>query len=788
MSFYLRKSIRVGPIRFNLSKSGIGVSGGVKGLRIGTGPKGNYIHMGRGGIYYRKTLGGRRGRRPNLAEFHDLQVQDTSSDELASPSAHDVTITALELGDVSQMAHSSSAELLQEINDKKEIPRIGPWVLGGTVALVVFGLAASVNALLLLILAAGLAVGVYYAFQRDAVRKTVVLLYNFDPELEQAYANLHAAAMQLAGCAGLWYFKAAEQVRDQKYQAGASQLIDRGNITITTTPPSFLRTNIQIIAIVSGRLTLYFLPDRLLVSDSRKVGAVGYDELALEVTQTTFIERSAPRDARVVDHTWQYVNKTGGPDRRFANNPQLPVCLYDRLHFTSRSGLNEIIQVSRCGVGESLSQAIKGLASCTGSPSSSFTPNIEDFSDYELPSFDLLDVDEFAQYPETNREELLFTQRVIIDTIMAFGINVKPGDITRGPTFTRYEVYPSVGAQVPLIARLEADIARATCVERINILMCNSDKDSVGVEIANSQKILVPVYEPLLDPEFRAPENIIPLALGRDIYGNSVICDLVAMPHLLIAGNNGSGKSVCINSIIASILFKFGPDELRFIMVNMMERQQNIFNRLPHMLLPVISDLGKVLAMLDWIINEMEGRHRIFAKEGVHDFDHFNSRPRSESVTGTRDQKNLKRQVSGDNRFPDRFPYLVVVIDELADLMQSVQEGLDKHIAYIAQNGRATGVHLIIATHTPQADVVTDIINASIPGRIAFQLDSSINSLTILRNPGAEKLFGEGDMYYLLPGKTKLGRAQGAFISSAEIERIVECCAGQIERNHRVNM
>jgi S-DNA-T family DNA segregation ATPase FtsK/SpoIIIE len=203
------------------------------------------------------------------------------------------------------------------------------------------------------------------------------------------------------------------------------------------------------------------------------------------------------------------------------------------------------------------------------------------FENYELPGFDLLDADDTEDAPEANRDELLSNQRVIIETLKAFGIDVTPGDITRGPTITRYEIYPSTGLRVSRIAQLEADIARATCAERINILAPIPGKDTVGIEIANSQKIAVPLHELLHDPEFRSAKKKIPLALGKDVYGKTVIGDLAAMPHLLVAGATGSGKSVCINSIIASMLFKFGPDELRFIMVDPKVVEMQMYNRLP---------------------------------------------------------------------------------------------------------------------------------------------------------------------------------------------------------------
>jgi len=433
--------------------------------------------------------------------------------------------------------------------------------------------------------------------------------------------------------------------------------------------------------------------------------------------------------------------------------------------------------------------------------------SVTGFEDYELPGFDLLDaVEEEAE--AADHDELLSIQTTIVDTLKAFGIDVTPGDITRGPTITRYEIYPSTGLRVSRISQLEADLARATRAERINILAPIPGKDTVGIEIANSNKVAVPLHELLHDPDFRSAKKKIPLALGKDVYGKTVIGDLAAMPHLLVAGATGSGKSVCINSIIASILFKFGPDELRFIMVDPKVVEMQMYNKLPHMVVPVVTDPKKTVAALKWVVNEMEKRYRIFAKEGVRNFDGFNNRPRPDKVavaeveepeedepevdldaiddiaTALEDgdlgpEAEFEELELEDDEIPDRFPYIVVLIDELADLMQTAPADVEMCIARIAQKARAAGIHLIIATQTPRADVVTGIIKANIPSRIAFQVSSALDSRVILDTKGADKLVGKGDMLYLPPGSAKLERAQGAFVSDAEVERIVDHCASQ---------
>ncbi|GAA5478277.1 FtsK/SpoIIIE family DNA translocase [Haloferula helveola] len=434
------------------------------------------------------------------------------------------------------------------------------------------------------------------------------------------------------------------------------------------------------------------------------------------------------------------------------------------------------------------------------------------FEDYDLPGFDLLDeIESNPEAPEANRDELIATQKNIVDTLRSFGIETTPGDITRGPTITRYEIYPSVGLRVSRIAQLEADIARATRAERINILAPIPGKDTVGIELANSQKVAVPLHELLQDPEFRSAKKKIPLALGKDVYGKTVIGDLAAMPHLLVAGATGSGKSVCINSIIASMLFKFGPDELRFIMVDPKVVEMQMYNKLPHLVVPVVTDPKKTVAALKWVVNEMEKRYRVFAKFGVRNFDGFNNRARPEKEEEPEpeapeeeeevDQEQIdaiaEALESGDlgpeadenelepdeDEIPDRFPYIVVIIDELADLMQTAPADVEMNIARIAQKARAAGIHLIIATQTPRADVVTGIIKANVPCRIAFQVSSQLDSRVILDTKGAEKLVGKGDMLYLPPGSAKLERAQGAFVSDEEVERLVDHCGTQAEPN-----
>src|SRR6266545_3283868 len=344
MGVYLRKSVSVGPLRFNLSGSGIGVSAGTKGFRVGTGPRGNYVHVGRGGVYYRTTLSSRQA--------------DTRSPEPSSPFPVPSAIasdglTEIESGSVTRMTDASSADLLKEINDKARLTTWWPLVLTASVllGLVLVGPLSALSA------AAQLAIGVPFLAaaitavawvkRRDDLRKTVVLMYELEQPWEEAYQGFINGFDWLTTSARTWHLEAEGRNADWKRQAGATTIVRRSSIALRKTEPPRLKTNAITPVIPAGRQTLYFFPDRVLVYDGRAVGAVSYRDLQPEASTTRFIEDSfVPADARVVGHTWQYVNKSGGPDRRFKNNAQRAIALYGELNLTSTSGLNEAFQTS----------------------------------------------------------------------------------------------------------------------------------------------------------------------------------------------------------------------------------------------------------------------------------------------------------------------------------------------------------------------------------------------------------------------------------------------------------
>ncbi len=425
------------------------------------------------------------------------------------------------------------------------------------------------------------------------------------------------------------------------------------------------------------------------------------------------------------------------------------------------------------------------------------------FENYELPGLDLLNTIDVENRLAANHDELLAVQRTIIETLEQFGIVVSAGDITRGPAITRYEVYPDKGVRVDKIVNLERDIARATRAERINILAPIPGKDTVGIEIANSKKVTVTLRELLESPDWHSTTAQIPLALGKDVYGRAIIADLAKMPHCLVAGTTGSGKSVCINSMVASMLFRFTPDELRLIMIDPKVVELQIYNKLPHLVVPVVTDPKKVLLALRWVIDEMEKRYKIFAKSGVRNIIGYNALRKEKAKAGAPaggeeehgGEEDGEPAVLGgvgmeesepaiaepikvpreeDAPPPEHLPYIVVIIDELADLMQTAPADVESAIARITQMARAAGIHMIIATQTPRADVITGVIKANVPSRIAFQVASKLDSRVILDENGAERLLGQGDMLYLPPGTSRLVRAQGVFVTDDEIGALVD--------------
>jgi len=355
MGFYIRKSVSVGPFRFNLSNAGLGMSAGVRGLRVGTGPRGNYVRMGRGGVYYQHTF-------TNPAQAARIPVR-TPQPAVNVPDSTHAPLQSIESASAAQIADSSSEQLLDEIRQKRRLFSFTPLVIAAAIVFFFFALASGSGWFVLFALTVGTA-AIIAAKYRDTMRKTVVILYDFEPGVDESFRRFHEWAQAVSASRRAWHIAASGEVYDRKYHAGASAIVRRNPTLLRTAAPPLVRTNVPVLSVGAGRQTLYFLPDRLLVYDPQGVGAVSYRTLDVSVTRQQFIEESGvPGDATVVGHTWRYVNRSGGPDRRFSSNPQLPICMYDELHFRTASGLNEVVQLSRSGIGEGFAAAVRHLGS-----------------------------------------------------------------------------------------------------------------------------------------------------------------------------------------------------------------------------------------------------------------------------------------------------------------------------------------------------------------------------------------------------------------------------------------
>ncbi len=429
---------------------------------------------------------------------------------------------------------------------------------------------------------------------------------------------------------------------------------------------------------------------------------------------------------------------------------------------------------------------------------------------YRLPSMDFLQHPDPLLKPTESKEELMANARLMQQTLAQFDIDVSLGDITKGPTITRYELHPAPGVKLEKITALSNNIAAALKAERIHILAPVPGKSSVGVEVPNLVKTKVIMRDLLESEEWRNTRARIPLALGKDVYGHPIVADLAEMPHLMIAGSTGSGKSVCINAIIASLLYRFSPDQLRFVMIDPKVVELQHYNTLPHLVVPVVTDPKKVILALRWVVNEMEKRYQIFARVGVRNIATFNSRPKNKPMPPSEPELLLmakKEKVEPgaegfavevdeqivvpreeDIVIPEKLSYIVVIIDELADLMLVAPADVEMAIARITQMARAAGIHCIVATQRPSVDVITGVIKANIPARIAFQVAAKVDSRTILDAMGADKLLGKGDMLYLPPGSARLIRAQGALITDQEIQSVVDFIAAQAKPSYEVEI
>lgn len=375
---------------------------------------------------------------------------------------------------------------------------------------------------------------------------------------------------------------------------------------------------------------------------------------------------------------------------------------------------------------------------------------------YNLPEIGLLDIIDSVSNKEDKRM-IVSKAKILEETLNNFGVQAKVLQVTRGPVITRYELQPSVGVKVSKIVNLSDDIALNLAASAIRIEAPIPGKAAIGIEIPNDDISLVGLREIIDSKKYKTSVLNLPFSLGKDISGNPVIADITQMPHLLIAGATGSGKSVSINTLILSLLYKLTPEYVRLLLIDPKMVELNQYNGIPHLLIPVVTDAKKATSALNWAVQEMTQRYKMFGENGVKDIAGYN-------------QKN----------YDNKIPFIVIIIDELADLMLVAPNEVEDSICRLAQMARAAGIHLIVATQRPSVDVITGIIKANIPSRIAFSVASQTDSRTILDMGGAEKLLGKGDMLFYPMGSIKPKRIQGAFVSEKEVEKVVDFIKKQI--------
>ena len=408
--------------------------------------------------------------------------------------------------------------------------------------------------------------------------------------------------------------------------------------------------------------------------------------------------------------------------------------------------------------------------------------------DYVFPTIDLLQ--NVPTPADQANEDHVGMMEALVQTLDEFGVKVVPGEIFTGPVITRYEVTPAAGVRVEKIVNLDKNIALGLRALSVRILAPVPGKGTVGIEVPNRIAQAVCMRDIIESKSWAEANAEIPIVLGKDVTGKPMVADLTKMPHVLIAGSTGSGKTVCINAIIASLLYHSGPEDLRFIMVDPKVVEMQLYNALPHMLIPVVTEPKKVPGALKWLIAEMDRRYQIFATTKVRNIAGFNAkiskdkaeqeRAREMEAEMTAEERAAATQIEvprDDDAFEvpkKKLPYIVCIIDELADLMMVAPADIETGIARIAQLARAAGIHLILATQRPSVNVITGVIKANLPSRIAFKVASKIDSRTILDGSGAEALIGKGDMLFIPPGTSNLVRAQGAFVSDDEINGIVD--------------
>ena len=407
-----------------------------------------------------------------------------------------------------------------------------------------------------------------------------------------------------------------------------------------------------------------------------------------------------------------------------------------------------------------ISRAAESKASLPEADGEEIQTEIEYEPIYMLPPLDLLSMPEIRSNSAEAAAEMREKADVIVNTLRSFGVEVKIKDIFRGPSITRYEIQPGAGVKVSKIKGLEDDIALSLAAQGVRIEAPVPGKAAVGIEIPNITKDMVTLREILASQDFRNSESKLTFAVGKDITGNIILGDITKMPHVIIAGTTGSGKSVCTRSIIMSILYNAKPDEVKLILIDPKMVEFKVFEGIPHLLIPIVIEAKKAAGALNWAVNEMMRRYSTFADVGANDLKSYNNLAENDPEL-------------------DKMPQIVVFIDELADMMLVAGKEVEDSICRLAQMGRAAGMHLVVATQRPTTDVITGLIKANIPSRIALSVKSQIDSRTIIDMAGADKLLGNGDMLYMPIGMSKPVRVQGCFASNNEIKSVIEFVKSQ---------
>jgi len=395
----------------------------------------------------------------------------------------------------------------------------------------------------------------------------------------------------------------------------------------------------------------------------------------------------------------------------------------------------------------------------------------EGADEYRLPSVELLDESDDICY-EDQTAEVRRKARILEETFKNFGFNIRVVEIETGPVIAQYEVELEAGLRLSKITGLADDLAIALRVPSVRIVAPIPGKNTVGIEVPNEQRQVVTLREVIEECGNATRKMNIPVFLGKDVSGNPLTIDLAKMPHLLIAGRTGTGKSVCLNAIITSVLMTCRPDEVRMLMIDPKMVELSGYGRLPHLMHPVVTDMKKAEAILAWAVEKMEERYSLLAKAGVRHINSYNDLGREELYR--RLEIDEADEASG---VPEKLPFIVIVADEMADLMMTAGKEVETHIIRLAQKSRAVGIHLILATQKPTVDVITGLIKSNLPARLSFQVASRTDSRVVLDENGADKLLGNGDMLFLWPGTSTLIRGQGTYLSDAEIDRVVEHCS-----------